>query len=112
MQKSISVLCFQRVQLLRSRQRFPVSSAVIDQPPDINTRELCLDACLGPNNDSLMTSGQSCFAAHFSDGKCQIAISHTVTSVRDDELIGHQYRVYYLCSAFPHPGEWPFIFDP
>ena len=114
MPKSISALCFQRVQSYRSTTGFQDSSAVIDQPPDINTRELCLDACLGPNKDGLLASGQSCLTAHFSDShrKCQIAISHKGLWDRDDTLIGIRYEVHYLCSAFPHPGEWLLIFDP
>ena len=111
-QKSISAYCFQMIISSGPTEGFRDSSAVIDQPPDINTKELCRDACLGPNKDGLLASGQSCFAAHFSDGKCQIITSHKARSYRDDALIGHQYRINYLCSAFPHPGEWLFILDP
>ena len=106
-QLSISALCFQSISSYSPGIGFRVSSAVIDQPLDINTKELCHDACLGPNNDGLTTSGQSCFAAHFSEGKCQIAISHIALSdmSRDETRIGHTYKVHYFCSAFLHPGE-------
>ena len=38
----------------------------------IDTEEKCMDACLGPNGDGIMTSGIICEAGQFKDGKCRL----------------------------------------
>ena len=73
---SLSAICEASIlQYLGNRYVSNNSTDFIIQPPEIDTHYKCRDACLGPNGDGILPSGQSCHGSIFKNGRCRLAIA-------------------------------------
>ena len=75
------------------------------QPPEVDTKEKCLDKCLNQNQD-LPPSTESCLSADFeySTKRCRLMTSpHGVTQKEGSVYI----QLRYSCHASLYPGEKP-----
>ena len=71
------------------------ATSVIEHP-EISTAIQCRDACLGPNGDALLPSGQSCIGADFMNGNCRLVVS--VIPVQSSGK-SKRYDVRHLCTT-------------
>ena len=74
------------------------ATSMIDHP-EIHTAVQCRDACLGPNGDALLPSGQSCIAADFMNGNCRLAISVVSFQAGTNIVKSIRYSVRNLCTT-------------
>ena len=80
--------------------------------PEISTAIQCRDACLGPNGDALLPSGQSCFLADFMNGSCRLAVSYPISYQADRNTVKSiRYFVGHLCTTanFPCKSQLCFV---
>lgn len=78
------------------------SSNKLPQPASVNTLELCMEKCLGPNGDLLLPQGTTCMAASFNQTSGMCVLSDSIASSQSGkESVFIQVEIYCYPSETP-----------